>query len=205
MERISETLFGLIMALTFICSLGVATGASINIQTMLVGALGCNLAWGIVDGGLYLLARINERGGNILTLRAVRQASDPEKAQRAIADALPPALASVLPPEQLELMRQKLQQLPEPPARPKLTGRDWTGALGLCLLSFLATFPVVLPFIFLSEAKFALRVSYAVAIVMLFFCGCAFGVQSGIRPWAAGLSMVAVGCTLVGIAVALGG
>jgi hypothetical protein len=47
MERISETLFGLIMALTFICSLGVATGANINIQTMLIGALGCNLAWGI--------------------------------------------------------------------------------------------------------------------------------------------------------------
>jgi hypothetical protein len=62
MERISETLFGLIMALTFICSLGFATGANINIQTMLIGALGCNLAWGIVDGGLYLLARINERG-----------------------------------------------------------------------------------------------------------------------------------------------
>jgi hypothetical protein len=205
MERISETLFGLIMALTFICSLGVATGANINIQTMLVGALGCNLAWGIVDGGLYLLARINEQGRNILTLRAVRQASDPAQAQRAIADAMPPALASVLPSEQLELMRQKLQQLPEPPARPKLTGRDWSGALGLCLLSFLATFPVVIPFIFLSDAKFALRVSYAVAIIMLFFCGWAFGVQSGIRPWAAGLSMVAVGCTLVGIAVALGG
>ena len=205
MERISETLFGLIMALTFICSLGVATGANINIQTMLVGALGCDLAWGIVDGGLYLLARINEQGRNILTLRAARQASDPAQAQRAIADAMPPALASVLPSEQLELMRQKLQQLPEPPARPKLTGRDWSGALGLCLLSFLATFPVVIPFIFLSDAKFALRVSYAVAIIMLFFCGWAFGVQSGIRPWAAGLSMVAVGCTLVGIAVALGG
>jgi hypothetical protein len=69
MERISETLFGLIMVLTFICSLGIATAGNIKIQTMLIGALGCNLAWGIVDGGLYLLARINERGGNILTLR----------------------------------------------------------------------------------------------------------------------------------------
>ena len=107
-------------------------------------------------------------------------------AQRVIADALPPDLASVLPPEQLELMRQKLQQSARAPAS-ELTGRDWSGALGLCLLSFLATFPVVLPFIFLSDAKFALRVSYAVAIVMLFFCGCAFGVRSGIWPWAAGL------------------
>ena len=205
MERISETLFGLIMALTFICSLGVATAGNIKIQTMLIGALGCNLAWGIVDGGLYLLARINERGDKILTLRAVRQAPDPETAQRAIAEALPPELASILPPEQVELLRQKLQQLPEPSGGPRLTRRGWIGALGLCLLSFVATFPVVIPFVFLSDAKFALRVSYAVAIAMLFCCGYAFGVHSGIKPWAAGLSMVAVGSALVGIAVALGG
>ena len=33
---------------------------------------------------------------------------------------------------------------------------------------FLATFPVVIPFIFLSDAKLALRASYAVAIVSFF-------------------------------------
>src|SRR6516162_1137028 len=205
MERISETLFGLIMVLTFICSLGIATAGNIKIQTMLIGALGCNLAWGIVDGGLYLLARINEQGGKLLTLRAIRQAPDPEIARRVIADALPAELASILPTEQLELMRQKLQQLPEPRERPRLTKRDWFGALGLCLLSFLATFPVVIPFIFLSDAKVALRVSYVVAIVMLFCCGYAFGYHSGFRPWAAGLSMVAIGTALVSVAVALGG
>src|SRR5262249_3389922 len=205
MERISETLFGLIMALTFICSLGIATGADINVQTMLIGALGCNLAWGIVDGGLYLLARINDRGGRILTLRAIRHAPDPEAARRVIADALPTELTAVLPAEQLELMRQKLQQFPEPSAGPALTKRDWTGALGLCLLSFLSTFPVVIPFLLLSDARLALRVSYAVAIVMLFCCGYVFGIRSGLWPWAAGLSMVVVGCALVGVAVALGG
>ena len=205
MERISETLFGLIMVLTFICSLGVATAGNIKIQTMLIGALGCNLAWGIVDGGLYLLARIHEQGRNILTLRAIRQAPDPEIARRVVADALPPELASILPMEQLELMRRKLQQLPEPHEHPRLSKRDWVGALGLCLLSFLSTFPVVIPFIFLSDAKLALRVSYVVAIVMLFCCGYAFGYHSGLRPWAAGVSMVAVGSALVGVAVALGG
>jgi VIT1/CCC1 family predicted Fe2+/Mn2+ transporter len=205
MERISETLFGLIMVLTFISSLGVATADNIKIQTMLAGALGCNLAWGIVDGGLYLLARINDQGRHILTLRAIRQAADHEAAQRVIADALPAELASILPPEELELMRQKLQLLPEPSERPRLTRRDWIGALRLCLLSFLSTFPVVVPFIFLSDAKLALQVSYAVAIVMLFCCGYAFGHHSGLQPWAAGLSMVAVGSALVSVAVALGG
>jgi len=203
-DRVSEILFGLIMVLTSTNTLSVATAGRAEIGTMIMGALGCNLAWGIVDGGLYLLARINERGGRNLTLRAIRQAPDAETAQAVIADALPPELVSVLLAEQLELMRQKVLRSPEP-ERPKLTRRDWTGALGLCLLSFLATFPVVIPFIFISDAKLALRVSYAVAIAMLFCCGYAFGVHSGIKPWAAGLSMVALGSALVGIAVALGG
>ena len=132
MERISETLFGLIMALTFICSLGVATAGNTKLQTMLIGALGCNLAWGIVDGGLYLLARINDRGGRILTLRAIRQARDAETARRVMADVLSPKLVSALPLDQLELMRQELQQLPEPCIRPRLTKRDWIGALSAC-------------------------------------------------------------------------
>lgn len=205
MERISETLFGLIMALTFICSLGIATGASIKIQTMLIGALGCNLAWGIVDGGLYLLARINDRGSKILKFRAIRQAPDPETARQVIADVLPPGLAATLSPDHLELMRRELRQLPEPSPGPGLTRRDWAGAFGLCLLSFLSTFPVVIPFLLLSDAKIALRASYAVAITMLFFCGYVFGIHSGLRPWVSGLSMVAVGGALVGVAVALGG
>ena len=204
-ERISETLFGLIMALTFTCTLGVATADSIKVHTMLLAALGCNLAWGIIDAGVYLLARINHQARKDLTLRAMRQAPDLETAQRIIADALPPLLASVLPPEQLELMRQKLHGLPETSGRPRPTKRDWTGALGLCLLSFLSTFPIVIPFIFMTDARLALRVSNAVAIVMLFFCGYAFGYRSGLRPWAAGLSMVAFGSTMVSVAVALGG
>lgn len=205
MERISETLFGVIMALTFICSLGIATGADINVKTMLIGALGCNLAWGIVDGGLYLLARINDRGGKILTLRAIRQAPGPEEARRVIVDALPRELAAIIPAESLEVMRQKLHAMPEPAPGPGLTRGDWTGALGLCLLSFISTFPLVIPFLLLSDARLALRVSYAVAIVMLFGCGYVFGIHSRLRPWAAGLVMVAVGGALVGIAVALGG
>jgi len=205
MERISETLFGLIMVLTFICSLGIVTAGDVKVETILIGALGCNLAWGIVDGGLYLLARINERGGNILALRAIRRAGNPETARRIIADTLPPQLVSMLPAEQLEVVRQKLLQLPPPPELPALTKRDWIGALGICLLSFATTFPVVVPFLFLSDVKTALRASYAIAVVMLFCCGCAFGYRSGLRPSAAGLSMVAVGGSLVGVAVALGG
>jgi VIT1/CCC1 family predicted Fe2+/Mn2+ transporter len=204
MDRISEVLFGVIMALTFTLTFAVATADSMAVRTMLIAALGCNLAWGIIDGGVYLLARLNQQGRAVLHWRAARDASDAGTAWRVVADALPPLLASIVEPAQLETMRQKLGQLPEP-ARPQLTKNDWLGALGICLLSFLSTFPIVVPFLFIGDARLALRVSNAVAIAMLFLCGFMFGRCAGFRPVAMGVSMVVLGCTLVAVAIALGG
>ena len=203
MDRISEVLFGLIMVLTFTCTLGVATATNIEVRAMLVGALGCNLAWGIIDGGVYLIARLSERGRVILSWRAARDA-DAAAARRIVADALPPPVASALEPAQLELIRQRLIQLPEP-ARPQLTRSDWLGAAGICLLSFLSTFPVVIPFLLFGEARLALRVSNAVAIALLFLCGFMLGRYAGFRPMSMGLCVVALGGAMVAVAIALGG
>ena len=82
MDRISEVLFGLIMALTFTLTFAVATADNMAVRTMLFAALGCNLAWGIIDGGVYLLARLNSQGRAILRWRAVRDAPDAGTAQR---------------------------------------------------------------------------------------------------------------------------
>src|SRR5262245_32548863 len=101
-ERISEVLFGLIMVLTFTGSLSIAEAGREDIRAMLIGALGCNVAWGVIDGVLYLMGCLAERGRNLLTYRAVRQAADPQKAQRLIAGALPPLIASVLQSSELE-------------------------------------------------------------------------------------------------------
>lgn len=204
-DRVSEVLFGLIMVLTFTGSLSVAEAGRDDIRTMLIGALGCNLAWGIIDGVLYLMGCLAEKGRGLLTLKAVRQATDPGKAQRLIAEALPPVVASILQPADLETMRQRLNALPDLPARARLRLEDWRGALAVFLLVFLSTFPVVIPFLFMQSARPALRVSNAVAIGMLFLTGCAFGRITGRRPWAMGLAMVVLGAVLVGLTIALGG
>src|SRR5215218_8612873 len=95
-DRVSEVLFGLIMVLTFTGSLSVAEAGREDVRIMLIGALGCNLAWGIIDGVLYLMGVLAEKGRNLMTFRAVRQAGDTQQAQRRIAGALPPVIASVL-------------------------------------------------------------------------------------------------------------
>ena len=72
-ERLSEILFGLIMALTITGAVSVVTADRFQIRTMLIAALGCNLAWGIIDAGMYLMARLGERGRSAVLARAVRQ------------------------------------------------------------------------------------------------------------------------------------
>src|SRR6478609_375306 len=113
-DRISEVLFGLIMVLTFTGSLSVADAGRENVRTMLIGAVGCNLAWGVIDGVLYLMGCMAEQARSLRAWRAVRSSADPHEAQQMVADALPPIIASVLQPAELAAVCQRLQELPEP-------------------------------------------------------------------------------------------
>jgi len=204
-ERISEVLFGLIMVLTFTGSLSVAEAGRADIKIMLIGALGCNLAWGIIDGVLYLMGCLADKGRNLIALKAARKATDPQKAQRLIAGALPPLIASVLQPSEFESIRERLNQIPEPPSPARLSRSDWLGAFGVFLWVFLTTFPVAMPFIFVESTRTAMRVSNLIAIIMLFVTGFAYGRIIGRSPKIFGIGMVVLGGVLVAITIALGG
>lgn len=204
-ERISEVLFGLIMVLTFTGALSVAEADRAEVRTMLIGALGCNLAWGIIDGVFYLMGVLAEKGRNLRTFQLVRRATDPEQAKQIITEALPPVLAAVLTSAELEALHRRLQQLPEPPRHAGLTRENFRASFGVFLLVFLSTFPVALPFLFMHSAGPALRVSNGIAIVLLFLLGEAFGRVTGRRPLWMGIAMVILGSLLVAMTMALGG
>jgi len=204
-DRVAEVLFGLIMVLTFTGSLSVAEAGRDDVRAMLVGALGCNLAWGIIDAILYLMGCLAERSRRLMTLRAVRTAGSPERARDILADALPPEIAAIVEPAELEGIRARLARLPEPPMHARMTKEDWTGAAAVFLLVFLSTFPVVIPFIVMRNAMPALRVSNAIAVAMLFMTGYTYGRLTGYRPVGMGIAMVVLGMALVGITMALGG
>jgi hypothetical protein len=204
-ERFSEILFGLIMVLTFTCSLNVAQAGRGEVRTMLLGALGCNIAWGFIDGVLYLMARLSDQGHNLILLQQLRRTADPVEARLIVASALPELLVSVLPPPQLDVMCQKLKQLPDLPKGPHLTKDAWLGAVGVFLLVTISTFPPVIPFLFVMNIRLAVRMSNAIALVMLFFTGAAYGKYSGHRKWTWALSMVLIGCIMVALTIRLGG
>ena len=88
-SRISEILFGLLMALTFTTTFNVATTGQEPVRTMFFAALGCNLAWGFVDAMIFLVQTLTERGHRVDLLRRVRTATEPAQAHLMIADSMP--------------------------------------------------------------------------------------------------------------------
>jgi VIT1/CCC1 family predicted Fe2+/Mn2+ transporter len=205
LERFSEIIFGLIMVLSFTCAISVAEIGREDVRAMLIGALGCNIAWGIIDAAFYLISCLTEQGRNAKTLRNVQRATTAAQAQKVIAGALPPVVAEALQTVDFDRVHQHLKQLPEPSERPRLTGANWRGAVGVFLLVFLSTLPVIVPFIFMQEARLALRISNGIAIAMLFATGSMLAGYAGMRRVPTGLAMVAIGSVLVALTIALGG
>jgi VIT1/CCC1 family predicted Fe2+/Mn2+ transporter len=204
-DRVSEMLFGLFMALTFVGAVSVAQSGRNEIREMLIAAFGCNLAWGLVDAIMYLVGTIADRGRWLALARSVRSV-DASAGHRHIAYALSRAAAGdLVSPIEIEVIRGRIIALPSVPERPALEWEDLLAALAIFLIVVGSTFPVVLPFLLIHDAGTAKNVSRVVALAMLFCGGLALGRYAGYSSWKAGLLMAGIGTVLVGAIIALGG
>ncbi len=204
-DRVTEVIFGLLMAMTFVGSLSVATAGREDARTMLIAAFGCNLAWGLADAVMYLLRTWTDRTRNRNLMTHVQNDAGGEEGRAAIADALPPRIAAAAGTEGLEMLRRRLLDYSGSPARPRLGLTDLVGALGVFLLVVLATFPVVIPFLLTSNTALAIRASNLVALVVLFAAGWMLARHSGGNPWGSGAGMAIFGTALMLAIIALGG
>lgn len=203
-DRICETIFGLVMAVTIVGSLSVATAGEAEMRTVSIAALGCNLAWGLVDAVMNMMRTVAERSRlRELGLRIRRE--DPATGQRLLRDELPDVLRELVDARDIERMRERL--LARPLQQGVLLGpRDFLEAVGIFALVVLATFPVVIPFFVMDTAAGAVRAAQIVAVAMLFGLGIALGRYAGhARPWVTGAAMALFGGLLTVIVMALGG
>jgi hypothetical protein len=205
LDRVSEMLFGLFMALTFVGAVSVADAGREDLRQMFVAALGCNLAWGLVDAVMYLVRTVTDRGRWTTLLHAVRASADPEAGREFIARGLSPVGAQLMTATELEAVRGRIVALPAVPVRTTLRGDDLLAALAIFLIVVAATFPVVLPFALIHDVGMAKTVSRIVALAMLFGGGLALGRYAGYGSWKVGLMMAGLGTVLVAAIIALGG
>jgi hypothetical protein len=204
-DRVSEMLFGLFMALTFTGAVSVAEQGDAQIRTMFIAALGCNLAWGMVDAVMYLVRTVTDRGRLLTLIRSVQSAPDAESGRRLIEGSLSRVAAGLVASAEIEAMRGRILALNSLPARPKVKRDDLIAALAIFLIVVAATFPVVLPFMVIADVGTAKNISRAVALAMLFFGGLALGRHAGYGNWRVGFLMAGLGTALVVAINALGG
>jgi VIT1/CCC1 family predicted Fe2+/Mn2+ transporter len=204
-DRVSELLFGLFMALTFVGAVSVAEGGREQIRSMFAAALGCNLAWGLVDAVMYLVRTVTDRGRSLTLVRSVRAAADAVTGRKLIEGALSRAVAGLVSPAEVEAIRGRIVALPSVPKRPTLKWDDLLASLAIFLIVVASTFPVVLPFVLIQDVATAKTVSRYIALAMLFFGGLALGRYAGYGSWKVGFMMVGLGSALVVAINALGG
>lgn len=204
-DRVSEMLFGLFMALTFIGAVSVAEQGREQIRTLFLTAIGCNLAWGLVDAVMYRVRTLAERGRLLTTVRSVRAARDAQAGRKVIEQSLSQAAARLLSATEVEAVRGRIVAMTSLPQQPVLKTQDLLAALAIFLIVVASTFPVVLPFALISDVGTAKNASRAISLAMLFFGGLALGRYAGYGSWKVGLTMTGLGAGLVIAINALGG
>lgn len=203
-DRLSEVMFGLLMTLTFTGTMSVALGAGQTVPSILLAAIGCNLAWGIVDGVMHLLTTAAERRRREVLFARVKAA--PERARAGLVrDLLPEGSGTHLTDEEAGwLAEMMLREGARTPA-PRLGREDYVAAAAVFVVMVTATFPPVLPFAILDDVHLAMRLSNAIAVAML------FGIGVGLDRYVDGGSRVMrgvvplVGVALVVVTILLGG
>jgi VIT1/CCC1 family predicted Fe2+/Mn2+ transporter len=209
-SRLGEILFGLIMVLTVTLTAGltVAEGRA-GVRQLLLAAIGCNLAWGIIDAVMYIMNCLTERSGKVRLIEAVQRARDNRAALDIIQSEIEPDLQSLLDPEEREAFSRSILdhvgQARITSTRTRVTKDDVYGALACFLLVFASCLPAAIPFFIFSRPHFALRVSNFLLIVLLFLVGRKWAQYAGTDPRIAGTTMVVIGLVLVGVAILLGG
>jgi len=207
-DRLNEVLFGLIMVLTFTLTAGIAVRENPDAaRELLIATLGCNLAWGVIDGAMYVMGSLLERSRREREIAKVRSAPDEAAAFAVIARVTEDKLGVYSTDEErtqlFRLIRAAARR--SPPERMRLLREDVYGGIASFCLVVISTIPAVIPFLLIDAPHRALRVSNLLMVVLLFVVGLQWGRHAHVNRWAAGFAFLATGSALVGIAIALGG
>lgn len=204
-DRIAEVLFGLIMVLSFTGAISASTDAREDVRELLWAALGCNIAWGLVDAIMYLMNVAIERGHAITVIKQMHEAKTDELSGEILKGEIQPAIAGLLTKEELISLSNRVKQLPEPSKKNLITGTDVLAGLQIFMLVFLCTFPVAIPFGLFDDLSVAMRVSNGVALTLLFVGGFILAGYAGFRRGITALLYMFMGVLLVALTMALGG
>jgi VIT1/CCC1 family predicted Fe2+/Mn2+ transporter len=207
-ETLLEVLFGLIMALTITVGARLLSEQADTVShDLTIALLGCNLAWGVIDGAFYLLGTIFIRNRRVQFTKRLQAASSDNEAIAAIRDEFDLTDEPPMRAEDKAKLHASLLQLFRHAGTPraKLRSDDWVAAALVAVLVTATAIPGVIPLLIFEDSFLALRVANVLQIGLLFVAGYWWAHYSGANRWQAGLAIALLGTALVLLAVPLGG
>src|SRR5262249_48441292 len=197
------------MVLTFTLGASVLSGGGADgARAALVGAIGCNIAWGIIDGVLFMMSSTFDRNRRLRFHRAIAAAPDEAAALATIRGELERYLAPVTQVEDREQLyrsiRSKLAQRQLPPYA-GLVPDALMGAVEIFCLVSATALPAVLPLLLIDQPWLALRFSNLLVVGLLFVAGYHWAKYVDVNPWWVGLGLLGLGLAMVAVAIPLGG
>jgi hypothetical protein len=201
-DRLTELLYGIILVLTFTGTQRVASQGRDDVRATLWAAVGCSVAWGLVDGCMYVFSCRVSRNRSYSLARQLRE--EPAAARATIMASVPSAVARALSPADWDRVVAALGRVEVPPLV-RVKRDDLVGGVAIFVLANATLLPLAAPFALFGDLAFAQHFSNALALVLLFAVGGGLAHYTGERPLRVGLLLVAFGLALVGATIALGG
>ena len=205
-DRLGEVLFGLVMALGFTAAVRLGHEEA-DSRALFVGILGCNVAWGIVDGAMYVLAALFERGREAKMTREVLAAGSDDAARERVLAELDGPIAAVATDDERRRFADSVVSTVRRTgvSEVRVRAADLLGGVAVGVVILMATAPMLVPFLLVRDPGVACRISNAIGLVMLFAVGVVWGRTTGAGAVRIGLGVTLLGGALVAITVALGG
>ncbi len=206
--RLQEVIYALIMVLTVSSTVSHTVPDTEEGMLILVFAvLGCNIAWGIVDGVMFVLTSLFNRNRSLKMVKDATSAMSGEEALSIIDGEFNPPFEWMLDGGQRRKLNEEIFDhiVRLKPPEVHVTRQDILGGVFCFAVTFLTTLPVLVPFYFINEMDPAVRLSNAIALTMLFVTGIEYARYTNKSPLKTGVAVLLLGGVVVIVTILLGG
>lgn len=213
-EILQKAVYGILIIMT--CTMAVRglqaeyvsdETAAQAVRGLFLAAIGCAIAWGLIDAVIYVLACEGERNESQRMLRLVQKsASDDAAAELTEMHMGPVVKRLATDAERARLAHEVVSRVQILDPKPQGIRRDdIVGATALFLVALSATLPVIIPLALVRDPFLAVRAANVLSLIVLFIIGYNSGRYVGTKPLQSGLSIMLTGLVAVIVAIPLGG
>jgi VIT1/CCC1 family predicted Fe2+/Mn2+ transporter len=212
-DRLTEIITSIIMTMAVIGATRIGIGANNNnFHVIFYAAIGCDIAWGMIDAVLYIFSELMDRGRHALFLKSVQAIQDKDKAiefiTKKVEEEMDPAILEHFNHEDRIQLSQKVVQFSSKmtPVNVHISKDDVFGAISIFVVVICTGLVLLIPFVLFSgDITFASRISEIIALILLFLIGYRWAKTTNRPKIQTGIIMALLGVVIDVIVILLGG